>query len=40
MAIDWAAARETYERDGVVLLPGALDAYAMAETLKAYISAG
>jgi len=36
MAIDYAAARETYNRDGVVLLPGALDAYAMAETLKAY----
>jgi ectoine hydroxylase-related dioxygenase (phytanoyl-CoA dioxygenase family) len=36
MAIDWAAARETYKRDGVVYLPQALDADAMAAALKAY----
>ena len=36
MAIDFAAAGETYRRDGVVYLPGALDAYAVAEAQKAY----
>jgi hypothetical protein len=36
MPIDLAAARETYARDGVVLIPRALDAKAMAEALAAY----
>jgi len=36
MSIDLAAARETYARDGVVLIPRALDAEAMAQALAAY----
>jgi ectoine hydroxylase-related dioxygenase (phytanoyl-CoA dioxygenase family) len=36
MPIDLATARETYARDGVVLIPGALDARAMAGALAAY----
>ena len=36
MDFDIAAAQEAYRRDGVVFLPGALDAYAMDEALKAY----
>ncbi len=36
MALDYAAAREAYRRDGVVFLPGALDAQAMDAALKAY----
>jgi hypothetical protein len=36
MAFDVAEAREAFRRDGVVFLPGVLDAYAMDEALKAY----
>ncbi len=36
MALDFKAAGETYRRDGVVFLPGALDAEAVAGALKAY----
>lgn len=33
---DWTAAREAYERDGVVLLPRALDEAQLAEALRSY----
>jgi len=36
MGLDFAAAGEAFRRDGAVLLKGALDAYALDETLKAY----
>ena len=36
MSIDLAAARKAYARDGVVFLPRALDAKAMAQALAAY----
>ena len=36
MSLDLAAAREAYARDGVVRLPGVLDAEAMAGALAAY----
>ncbi|MET0274061.1 MAG: hypothetical protein ABW360_13835 [Phenylobacterium sp.] len=34
--MDIAALRETYARDGVVLVPGALDATALAQAQAAY----
>jgi hypothetical protein len=36
MALDLAEARETYARDGVVFLPGVLDAKAIADAKSAY----
>jgi ectoine hydroxylase-related dioxygenase (phytanoyl-CoA dioxygenase family) len=36
MVLDFAAAGEAFRRDGAVFLPGALDAYALEETRKAY----
>ena len=36
MAIDWAAARETYKRDGAVHIPGLLNAEQLDAALKAY----
>jgi len=36
MSIDWAAAREAYKRDGVVHLPGVLDAAELDAALKAW----
>lgn len=33
---DWAAARETFARDGVVCLPGALSGDQLADALKSY----
>ncbi|HEX4183323.1 MAG TPA: phytanoyl-CoA dioxygenase family protein, partial [Caulobacteraceae bacterium] len=36
MSLDFAAAGEAFRRDGAVFLPGALDQYALDETLKAY----
>jgi len=36
MGLDFAAAGEAFRRDGAVHLPGALDAYALEETRKAY----
>ena len=36
MPLDLAAAPDAYRRDGVVLLPGALDGRAMADALAAY----
>ena len=36
MAIDWAAARETYKRDGAVHIPGLLNAEQLDAALKGY----
>ena len=36
MALDFTAAGEAFRRDGAVFLKGALDAYALEETLKAF----
>lgn len=36
MTFDWPGLRETYRREGVVKLPGALDAAQLAQTLAAY----
>ena len=36
MKLDWTAAAETLDRDGVVSLPGALDAQALAEAQAAW----
>lgn len=36
MELDWDAAREALDRDGVILLPGALDAGALTQAQAAY----